>query len=61
MLRKLGAPLASSALALGVLFLSFYVGAIDSTRKAKAQTASRPNILFVMSDDQPKNTMMAMP
>ena len=61
MLSKIGAVLASATLAVGVLFLGSYVDAIDSMRKAKAQTASRPNILFVMTDDQPKNTMIAMP
>lgn len=30
------------------------------TRRATAQT-TRPNILFIMTDDQPDNTMLAMP
>jgi N-acetylglucosamine-6-sulfatase len=60
-LSKIGALLVSATLAVGVLFLGSYVDAIGSMRKAKAQTASRPNILFVMTDDQPRNSMMAMP
>jgi N-acetylglucosamine-6-sulfatase len=61
-MRKIGAVLASATLAVGILFLGSYIGAIDSMRKAKAQTASRPNILFIMTDDQPiKDTMGAMP
>jgi len=60
-IRKIGAVLASATLGVGVLFFGSYLGAVDSIRKAKAQAASKPNILFVMTDDQPKNTMMAMP
>jgi N-acetylglucosamine-6-sulfatase len=60
-MRKIGAVLASVALAMGMLFCGYYVGPTDSIRKAKALTTSRPNILFVMTDDQPKDTMMAMP
>jgi len=60
-MRRIGAVLASATSAVGILFFGSYLGAIDSMRTAKAQTTSRPNILFVMTDDQPKNTMMAMP
>jgi len=60
-MRRIGAVVASAILAVGMLLLGSYVGAIDSMRKAQAQTASRPNILFVMTDDQPKDTMTAMP
>jgi hypothetical protein len=60
-MRKIGVVLTSVALTVGVLFFGSYVGATHSMRKAKDQTASRPNILFVMTDDQPKDTMIAMP
>jgi N-acetylglucosamine-6-sulfatase len=60
-MRKIGVVLTSVALAVGMLLFGSYVGATDSMRKAKSQTASRPNILFVMTDDQPKDTMIAMP
>jgi N-acetylglucosamine-6-sulfatase len=60
-MRKIGAVIASATLAVGMLLLGSYVGAIDTMRKAQAQTATRPNILFVMTDDQPKDTMGAMP
>jgi N-acetylglucosamine-6-sulfatase len=60
-MRKIGVLLSSVALAVGMLFFGSYGGATDSMRKAKSPTASRPNILFVMTDDQPKDTMIAMP
>ena len=52
------AVLASAlASAVTLLFFDFY----GVREAASAQTAARPNILFVMTDDQPKNTMLAMP
>lgn len=50
-----------ASVATAVLFASVVVllTAIGSVRSVAA--AERPNILFVMTDDQPKNTMMAMP
>src|SRR5687767_16003547 len=60
-MRKRGVVLTSAALAVGMLFFGSYLGVPDSMRKARAQTASRPNILFVMTDDQPMDTMTAMP
>jgi len=52
------AVLASAvASAVALLFFDFY--GVHET--AGAQAASRPNILFVMTDDQPKDTMAAMP
>jgi N-acetylglucosamine-6-sulfatase len=60
-MRKIGVVLTSVALAVGMLLFGSCGGATDSMRKAKDQTAPRPNILFVMTDDQPKDTMIAMP
>jgi arylsulfatase A-like enzyme len=57
-MKRMVAVLASAlASAVTLLFFDFY-GVHGPSR---AQAASRPNILFVMTDDQPKNTMMAMP
>jgi len=35
--------------------------AVIGSARSMASAAERPNILFVMTDDQPKDTMMAMP
>jgi N-acetylglucosamine-6-sulfatase len=62
-MRCIVAVLASLASAVAVLLFDFYgfpSGSAGGTR-AQAQTAARPNILFVMTDDQPRDTMIAMP
>ena len=48
------------------LILSFVLAvtaaySVSNTDKAKAQTAAKPNIVFIMSDDQPQSTVKAMP
>jgi len=44
------------------LFLGFSFGLPkEQLKPSAAQVQERPNILFVMTDDQPKDTMMAMP
>jgi N-acetylglucosamine-6-sulfatase len=49
----------ASALASVATLLSFEFYGVHGA--AGAQAASRPNILFVMTDDQPMNTLLAMP
>ena len=61
-MRKIGVVLASAALAVGALFLGSYVAPAASMRKAKALTAPvRPNIIFILTDDQPQSTLSYMP
>jgi N-acetylglucosamine-6-sulfatase len=61
-MRRLIALLASVALAVGLLFSGSYTGTANDISKANAQTTrAKPNIVFILTDDQPKNTMMAMP
>src|SRR5215211_1303568 len=64
-MRKIGAVLASAALAVGVLFLGSYVGATDEMSKAQAQTATaataQPNIVFILADDMRKDDLAYMP
>jgi arylsulfatase A-like enzyme len=61
MKRMLVVLTAGLASAVALLFFDFYGFQVGSANRAQAQTASRPNIVFVMTDDQPKDTMMAMP
>src|SRR5215203_3291036 len=57
-MKKSLVVLASVALAVGLLILSSYT---DDISKAQAQTApTRPNIVFVLTDDQPKSTLSHM-
>ncbi len=61
-MSKIGAVLASVALAIGVLFLGSYLGPTNAMRKAQAQTTvAKPNIIFVLTDDQFTDTLNAMP
>jgi N-acetylglucosamine-6-sulfatase len=61
-MRKIGMVLASVALAVGMLFFGSYIGATNSMRKAKAQTApSQPNIVFILTDDMRKDDLKYMP
>jgi N-acetylglucosamine-6-sulfatase len=60
-MRKLGVLLASVALAVGMIFFGSYVGAANSMRKAKAQTAPKPNIVFILTDDMRKDDLAYMP
>ena len=61
-MRKIGAVLASVAVAVGLLFLGSYAGITDAVRKAKAQTApAQPNIVFILVDDMRKDDLKYMP
>jgi N-acetylglucosamine-6-sulfatase len=61
-MRKVGVVLASVALAVGLLFFGSYTSTTDDMREAQAQTASAsPNIIFILTDDQPKSTLPYMP
>src|SRR5215212_8132289 len=61
-MRKVGVVLASMALAVGLLFSSFYTDSTDLMSKAQAQTVSaKPNIIFILTDDQPQSTLSYMP
>ena len=61
-MRKLGTVLASVALAIGMIFFGSYVGPTNPMRKAQAQTTvAKPNIIFVLTDDQFPGTENAMP
>jgi N-acetylglucosamine-6-sulfatase len=61
-MKKIGVILASVALAVGMLFFGSYIGATDSMRKAKAQTApAHPNIVFILTDDMRKDDLKYMP
>jgi N-acetylglucosamine-6-sulfatase len=61
-MRKIGMVLASVALAVGMLFFGSYIGATNSMRKAKAQTApSQPNIVFILTDDMRNDDLKYMP
>jgi hypothetical protein len=52
--------LASVALAVGLLFSGSFTGTTDHMRKAQAQVA-KPNIVFILADDQPESTLWYMP
>ena len=59
---RICAVLASVALAIGMLFFGTYVGPTNAIRKAQAQTTvAKPNIIFVLTDDQSADTLNAMP
>jgi N-acetylglucosamine-6-sulfatase len=59
---RICAVLASLVSATMLLVFDFYVGAPYQSNKAQAQTAStRPNILFVMTDDMPERLWNSMP
>jgi N-acetylglucosamine-6-sulfatase len=61
-MRKMGVVLASTALAIGMLFFGTYVGPAASMRKARAQTAPpQPNIVFILTDDMRKDDLQYMP
>jgi|SRR5215216_2445412 len=58
---RVGVVLASMATAVGLLFSGFYtIGNSDHMSKAQAQ-AARPNIIFILTDDQPQSTLPYMP
>ena len=63
MWSRVGVVLVSVVLAVGVLFSGFYtVGNSDHMSKANAQTVSaKPNIIFILADDQPQSTLSYMP
>jgi N-acetylglucosamine-6-sulfatase len=61
MKRMIFVLVSALASAVTLLFFDFYGFQGGSSNRAQAQTASRPNIVFVMTDDQPKDTMLAMP
>jgi arylsulfatase A-like enzyme len=53
---------ASAALAVGALFLgSSYAVITDSVRKARALTTTRPNMVFILTDDMRKDDLKYMP
>src|SRR5215210_7895510 len=61
-MSKLGVVLASAALAVGMLFSGFYTDITDDMSQAQAQTvAAKPNIVFILTDDQPQSTLSYMP
>jgi N-acetylglucosamine-6-sulfatase len=61
-MKKIGVVLASVALAVGLLFFGAYTATTDDARKAQAQTApAKPNIIFILTDDQPESTLRYMP
>ena len=61
-MRRIVVVLASVALALGLLFSGFYSGISADLRRAAAQTAStRPNIVFILTDDMRKDDLGYMP
>ena len=57
---RVGVVLASMALAVGLLLSGFYAGTTNDMSKAQAQTA-KPNIIFILTDDQPQSTLSYMP
>ena len=59
-LRSPGLRLASVTTA-ALLASAAVSAAIVGPARSTAAAASRPNILFVMTDDQPKDAMVAMP
>ena len=59
-MRKFVVVLASVALAIGLLFSGSYTGTTDDMSKAQALTA-KPNIVFILTDDQPQSTLSYMP
>ena len=64
-MRNMGLVLASAALAVGLLFVSSYVGDAIDTNEAQAQVvtaaADKPNIVFVLADDMRKDDLRYMP
>ena len=61
-MRKMGAVMASMAVAGGLLLLGFYAGITDAVREAKAQTLpSRPNMVFILVDDMRRDDLKYMP
>ena len=61
-MRKIVVVLASVALAVGLLFFGSYTDTTDDTSKARAQTVpAKPNIVFILTDDQAKSTLKYMP
>jgi arylsulfatase A-like enzyme len=60
--RKIVVVLASVALAVGLLFFGSYTANTAHMSKARAQTVSaKPNIVFILTDDQPPSTLSKMP
>jgi arylsulfatase A-like enzyme len=56
------AVLASATLAVGLLFSGAYSGISADLRKAAAQTVpTRPNIVFILTDDMRKDDLRYMP
>jgi len=54
-MKRAFAVLASVASAVALLFLGYFMVVPYGTSKARAQTtSSRPNIVFVMTDDMPE-------
>jgi len=61
-MRKIGAVLASAALALGMLFLGSYAGPAGPMRKAKAQMVpAQSNMVFILTDELRKDDLKYMP
>ena len=61
-MRRMVVVLASVALAVGLLFSGTYSGISADLRKAVAQTVpTRPNIVFILTDDMRKDDLRYMP
>jgi len=61
-MKRAFAVLASVASAVALLFLGYFMVVPYGTSKARAQTtSSRPNIVFVMTDDMPERLWNSMP
>ena len=61
-MRRMVVVLASVALAVGSLFSGTYSGISADLRKAVAQTVpTRPNIVFILTDDMRKDDLRYMP
>jgi N-acetylglucosamine-6-sulfatase len=61
-MRKIVFVLASVALAVGLLFSGSYTDTTDDLSQPRVQTSTaNPNIIFILTDDQPQSTLSYMP